>query len=163
GDETGKGRLHKTSTKYLRSTRPNFSSVTISGKSPTWSARPGLETEGKLGVRSTNTMTQDDQQKPDGRDTQATPNQHNVAAIGAYRKECEWSQRGGTEQDEQTLGWVKRAGIGVGVYTLLTLAAVILTYCAPRTSLDTEQRQLRAYVLVENPTYEKGKLKITLK
>jgi hypothetical protein len=101
-------------------------------------------------------MSQGDQESPDdanGGDNPSAQNHKIVAAINAIGEKYETAQRDRAEHDNQTLKWAKRAGIGVGIYTLLTLALAVLAYCAFRTaqeqvgiSRDTEIRQLRAYV-----------------
>jgi hypothetical protein len=108
-------------------------------------------------------MIRDDQQIPEksgGSTEPVTLSLDIVAAINAVGERYEAVQQGRTEHDRQTLKWTKRAGIGVAVYTALTLAIVVLAYCTFRTaqdqvavSRDTERRQLRAYI-IHSPTLE---------
>jgi hypothetical protein len=94
--------------------------------------------------------------KATGDRNSVAPNQEIVAAINSLGEKYEASQKDRPEHDKETLKWAKRAGIGVGIYTLLTLGIVLIGYCALRTaqdqviiSRDTEQRDLRAYVFLD--------------
>jgi hypothetical protein len=93
----------------------------------------------------------DQPDESDGGGKPAGPNHEIVAAINALGKKYEAAQKGRPEHDRQTLKWAKRAGIGVGIYTLLTLGIAVVALCQLQTSRDSEQRQLRAYVGVVHP------------
>lgn len=83
---------------------------------------------------------------PDGGGNPAAPKHDIAAAINALGEKYEASQKDRPEHDRQTLLWAKRAGIGVGIYTLITLGIAIIALCQLQTARDTEMRQLRAYV-----------------
>jgi|SRR5579862_209379 len=94
-------------------------------------------------------MTQGNPQQsddPDGSGKPAAPNHDIVAAINALGEKYEASQKGRPEHDEQTLKWAKRATIGVGLYTLITVAILAAAIYSAWTSRDTEITSLRAYV-----------------
>jgi hypothetical protein len=62
---------------------------------------------------------------------------HNIAAaITVLSEKYEASQQDSGEHDRQTLRWTQRATIGVGIYTVLTLVAVVLTYCSLRNAQE---------------------------
>jgi hypothetical protein len=60
----------------------------------------------------------------DGDDPSAnSANSHDVAlAIDAFRKQYETAQSDRTKHDRKTLFWSRITGVGVGIYTLLTIA-----------------------------------------
>lgn len=77
------------------------------------------------------------------RDKPAAEHHEIALAIETLRAKYESAQQNRTDHDAKTLYWARIAGIGVSIYTLLTLAIVT-------TARDTETRQLRAYVGVNS-------------
>jgi hypothetical protein len=88
---------------------------------------------------------------------------HEIAlAIESFRKNYEAAQSNRANHDKKTLFWARVAGIGVSIYTVLTLAIVGASiYSAKQAKIsadaaratariasDTEVRQLRAYLYV---------------
>lgn len=69
---------------------------------------------------------------------------HNAAfAIDAFRKDYERAQNNRTQHDGKTLFWNRLAGIGIGVYTFLTviiaaasILAAVSAWCALKTTRD---------------------------
>jgi hypothetical protein len=111
-------------------------------------------------------MTQGNQQPPgqaNGDGAPASPSQDIVAAIRAFSEKYEDSQKGRPEHDSETLKWTKRTGLGVGIYTLITLGIGAIGFCALLTAQDTERRQLRAYIIATKAEFErndKGAIKL---
>jgi hypothetical protein len=66
-----------------------------------------------------------------------------VQAYKTYREEHDANER-------EKYVWEKRTARGVWLYTLLTVGIVAISLCQLRTSRDTEERQLRAYVSVND-------------
>jgi len=99
-----------------------------------------------------------------GGDKPAAEHREIAVAIETLRENYQSTQRNRADHDAKTLLWARVAGIGVSIYTLLTLVIVAAsTYSATQakisadaarlsaaTAQDTEKRQLRAYVGVNS-------------
>jgi hypothetical protein len=97
-------------------------------------------------------------------DKPSTDHDRIASAIDGLRKCYESGQGDRADHDRKTLFWGRLTGVGVAVYTLLTLviagAAIYssaqskitadATVSAAETAIDNEQRSLRAYVMVES-------------
>jgi hypothetical protein len=69
----------------------------------------------------------------------AVPNHEVTTAINSLGEKYEASQENRAKHDSDVLLWTKRATKGVGLYTLLTLGIAVLTYCALRTSTESNR------------------------
>ena len=99
-----------------------------------------------------------------GGDKPAAEHREIAVAIETLRENYQSTQRNRADHDAKTLLWARVAGIGVSIYTLLTLVIVAASiYSATQakisadaarlsaaTAQDTEKRQLRAYVGVNS-------------
>jgi hypothetical protein len=97
------------------------------------------------------TVTQGKEQQPDkpgGGGTPAAPEHNIVTAINSLAEQYKASQEDRAKQDQETLDWTRRAGIGVGIYTLLTLGLTIISLCQLRTSRDNMFNEQRAWVIL---------------
>jgi hypothetical protein len=108
-------------------------------------------------------MTQDNPHKSnegsDG-DNQPAANKNEIAlAIDSLKEEYAAAQTSSNQHEQKILRWTRAAGIGVSIYTLITVCLAVIAYSALRTAEDTEQRQLRAYAYVapEPPLLQEGK------
>jgi hypothetical protein len=94
---------------------------------------------------------------PDGDNTaddgsdQPALEQHDIAfAVHSLSKKYESAQSDRAKHDKKSLFWTKVAGIGVGIYTVLTVFILAASIYSARTARDTEIQQLRAYVWISN-------------
>ncbi|MGB7099795.1 MAG: hypothetical protein WBD95_13655 [Xanthobacteraceae bacterium] len=80
--------------------------------------------------------------------------EHHVIALAikALNAKYEATQTERNQHDRKTLFWARTAGIGVSIYTLLTVGTVIAAICSAVIGRDTEQRQLRGYILPTQAT-----------
>ena len=69
-----------------------------------------------------------------------------ATSLQRLREDYNTAQQKNDANHRQTLRWHVRTTIGVGLYTLLTVALVIIAKSTMDQSRDTEMRQLRAYV-----------------
>jgi len=91
---------------------------------------------------------------------------HDIAlAIYALNKKYKAAQKDRAKHEQNVLFWTKAAGIGVGIYAMLTafiVAASVYSAMQAKSSadaaqasatiaIDTEKRQLRAYAYVKPP------------
>ncbi|MGJ5009283.1 hypothetical protein ACQR05_16040 [Bradyrhizobium oligotrophicum] len=82
-------------------------------------------------------------------DKPSTSQNEIIAAITSFAERYEALQQERSEHEHSIFLWTRGATIGVGIYTLLTLGAVTLTYCALRTSQQANEIQTRPYIKIE--------------
>src|ERR1700730_16269933 len=99
-------------------------------------------------------MTQGNNQNPDepnGAGKPSAPHDGIIVAIDSLTEQYKASQQERTEHDNKVFLWTKRATIGVGIYTLLTLGGVVLTYCALNSSRDSVNAAIKANEIILRP------------
>jgi hypothetical protein len=74
-------------------------------------------------------MAEDNSNGTDGSDTPSAKYKPIVEAIDIFSKKYEVAQGDRTKHDGKTLFWAQWTGIGVAVYTVLTLLIAIVAIC----------------------------------
>ena len=76
-----------------------------------------------------------------------------VEAIQSFGRQYHCAQQDRAQHDQRTFRWTKITGVGVWIYTILTLCIVGVSIYSAKIASDTEIRSLRAYVLIDSSIF----------